>query len=275
MTTYKTLNLETQNQITRVTVNRPEALNAINQNVLEDLLAVFSDLFTQNEVRGVIITGAGEKAFVAGADISQMNDMTALQADEFCRLGHACMNAIQNFKYPVIAAVNGFALGGGLELALACDFIYASNHAKLGLPEVNLGLFPGFGGTQRLARVVGVNRAKEMIFTADMLSAEEAFRIGLVNKVVDVGAHGVRPQEAGVCHTPLLEAAEETLRKIASKGPVAVRLAKRVLNEGSDLSLAAGLELEASQFPLTFATEDRKIGVEAFLNKKKAEFVGR
>jgi len=261
MSTYKTLVVNIDGGIARVTINRPEALNALNGLVIEELTSVFGGELTRQGAKGVIITGAGEKAFVAGADIAQMKEMNAVQADQFCRMGQACMDLIQNFLGPVIAAVNGFALGGGLELALACDFIYASKTAKLGLPEVNLGLFPGFGGTQRLPRVVGVNRAKELIFTADVITADEAHRIGLVTKLFE-------PAD-------LIKGAEDTIKKILTKGPLAVRMAKRVVNEGADLPLATGLALEAAQFPLTFATEDRVIGVTAFLEKKRAEFQGK
>jgi enoyl-CoA hydratase len=261
MQSFQTIQVSVESGVARVTINRPEALNALNGLVIEELTSVFGGELTRQGAKGVIITGAGEKAFVAGADIAQMKEMNAVQADQFCRKGQACMDLIQNFPGPVIAAVNGFALGGGLELALACDFIYAAKTAKLGLPEVNLGLFPGFGGTQRLPRVVGVNRAKELIFTADIITADEAHRIGLVTKLFE-------PAD-------LVKGAEDTIKKILTKGPLAVRMAKRVVNEGVDLPLATGLALEAAQFPLTFATEDRVIGVTAFLEKKKAEFQER
>lgn len=260
MSSYKTLVVNVEGPVARVTINRPEALNALNRLVIEELTSLFGGELERQGAKGVLITGAGEKAFVAGADIAQMKEMNAVQADHFCRVGQACMDLIQNFPGPVIAAVNGFALGGGLELALSCDFIYAAKTAKLGLPEVNLGLFPGFGGTQRLPRVVGVNRAKELIFSADIIAADEAHRIGLVNKVFE-------PAD-------LIKGAEDAIKKILTKGPLAVRMAKRVVNEGADLPLATGLALEAAQFPLTFATEDRVIGVTAFLEKKKAEFKG-
>ena len=209
----------------------------------------------------VILTGSGEKAFVAGADISGMKEMNALQAREFCNLGHRAMRMVANCKKPIIAAVNGFCLGGGFELALACDFIYASEHAKLGLPEVNLGLFPGFGGTQRLARLIGKNRAKELIYTARMLSAHEALDWGIANRVCT-------PDE-------LLTQAKTTAKEIMSKAPVAVELAKEVINHGTDLDLGSGLTLERNTFPLVFATEDQVEGVTAFLEKRKANFKGK
>lgn len=259
---YENLLLEIKDGLAQVTINRPKALNAINRGVLEDLLAAFGDIYkNKSEINGVVITGSGEKAFVAGADIAAMKDMSALDAEEFTQLGHCCMRVIETCPVPVVAAVNGFALGGGLELALACDFIYASKTAKLGLPEVNLGLFPGFGGTQRLARAIGRQRAKELIFTADMLSAEEAMAMGFVNKVFEL--------------EELMPAVTKTLKKIAAKGPVAVSLAKKCINEGTDLPLASGLMLEQTQFPLTFATEDRREGVTAFLEKRAAQFKGK
>lgn len=257
----KNLIIEITDGIANVKINRPAALNAINKEVLEDLISFFGGLHKNSEVKGVILTGEGEKAFVAGADIAAMKTMTALDADNFCALGHCCMRVIETVPVPVIAAVNGFALGGGFELALACDFIYAVKTAKLGLPEVNLGLFPGFGGTQRLARLVGRNRAKEIIFTADMIGAEEAWQLGIVNKICE-------PAE-------LLKQARDTVIKIISKGPVAVRLAKKVINEGADLPLYSGLILEQTQFPLVFATDDRVAGVTAFLEKRKPTFTGR
>jgi enoyl-CoA hydratase len=258
---FQNITVQIEGGIGRVTINRPQALNALNHDVLKELIEAFTVTLCVSTVRGVIVTGSGDKAFVAGADIAQMKNLSALQADEFCRLGHQCMRTIETFERPVIAAVNGFALGGGLELALSCDFIFAVKGTKLGLPEVGLGLFPGFGGTQRLSRLVGRNRAKELIFTADLISADEALALGIVNKVVE-------PAD-------LLKTAEDTLKKIFTKGPVAVALAKKVINEGSDLPLTSGLAFEAAQFPLTFATEDRSIGVNAFLEKKKPEFVGK
>ncbi len=258
---YETLLVETQERICTVKVNRPKALNALNPQVLEDLVQVFAKINDDEQVGAVLLTGEGEKAFVAGADIAAMKEMNALDARRFCELGHRAMSAVENCRKPVVAAVHGFCLGGGMELALSCDFIYASENAKLGLPEVNLGLFPGFGGTQRLARLVGRARAKELVFTARMISADEAWQMGIVNRVL----------------TPdvLMEEVSKTLREILSKGPVAVELAKRVINQGTDLDLNSGLTLEASAFPLIFATEDRIEGVTAFLEKRKAQFSGR
>lgn len=261
MAQYSTLELNIENAIAIIQVNRPKALNAINQDVLVDLLNCFKDLRCNPEVSGVILTGAGEKAFVAGADIAAMQEMSVVDAQNFCELGHQTMRAIENHPTPVIAAVNGFALGGGLELALACDFIYAAKEAKLGLPEVNLGIFPGFGGTQRLARQIGRAKAKEMIMTADMLTADEAQNWGVVNRVF--------------AKEELLTQAQKTLTKILSKGPFAIRLAKKVVNQGTDLALDAGLTLEESTFPVIFGTEDKKEGITAFLEKRKANFSGK
>lgn len=260
--TFETLTLEVKDRIATVSVNRPKALNAINRQVLEELILAFSEIRKLGrEVGGVIVTGAGDKAFVAGADIATMKDMTALDAEEFTKLGHCTMRVIETCDVPVIAAVNGFALGGGMELALACDFIYASKNAKLGLPEVNLGLFPGFGGTQRLARLIGRARAKEMVYSADIISADQAFALGVVNKVCD--------------QDKLLDEVRATLSKIMSKAPIAVQLAKKCINEGTDLPLASGLAFEQTQFSLTFATDDRHEGVAAFLEKRPANFKGK
>lgn len=258
MSQFETLQVEIVDSIAKVTIDRPKALNALNEQVLRDVLKAFHDFQCQGGIRGAYITGSGDKAFVAGADIASMKGMTALQAKSFCDLGHRALKMVERASFPVVAAVNGFALGGGLELALACDFIYASKNAKLGLPEVNLGLFPGFGGTQRLSRLIGKNRAKEMVFSANHISAEKAYDWGIVNQVVET--------------EELIPAVEKILKTIAAKGPVAVSLSKRVMNEGTDLSLDAGLSLEQAQFPLVFATEDCQEGVTAFLEKRAANF---
>lgn len=258
---FKNLLAESNAGIATLKINRPQALNALNPEVLTELSVFFHEANKNADIQAILLTGAGEKAFVAGADIAAMKTMTPLEARTFCDLGHQAMLQIENCRKPVIAAVNGFCLGGGLELALSCDFIYASENAKLGLPEVNLGIFPGFGGTQRLSRLIGRNRAKELIYTAKMLSAQEAFDLGIINKLTS-GAD-------------LLGEAEKTLREILKKGPVAIELAKKAVNEGTDLDLASGLNLERAIFPLVFATEDRTEGVSAFLEKRKAEFKGK
>lgn len=261
MTDFETILFNIEEGIATITINRPKVLNALNDSVLADLTRCFRDIRRHEEVRAVIITGSGDKAFIAGADIAVMEGMTALQARHFCEAGHRCMRAIEMCHVPVVAAVNGFALGGGLELALSCDFIYAATTAKMGLPEVNLGIFPGFGGTQRLPRLIGKNRAKELIYTARMLSAEEAYAWGLVNNVVE-------PAE-------LLNTVKVLLKTILKKGPVAIQLAKRVINEGTDLPLASGLALEENTFPMIFGTEDKTEGVKAFLGKREAKFTGK
>ncbi|MBI2981814.1 MAG: enoyl-CoA hydratase/isomerase family protein [Deltaproteobacteria bacterium] len=236
---YQNLKLEKQNRVATVWLSREKALNALNADLLKELKNGFETLSEDREVWAVILTGAGEKAFVAGADIAAMSQMSPDQASEFGRLGHEVMSAVENCKKPVIAAVNGFCLGGGLELALSCDFIYASERAKLGLPEVGLGLFPGWGGTQRLTRLLGKNRAKEIIIT------------GLMNEV--------RAAAAEIC----------------KKGPVAVSLAKKLMNEACNTSLVDGLANERKTFPECFKTEDTKEGLAAFLEKRAANFKGK
>jgi enoyl-CoA hydratase len=258
---YQNLLVEIDEGIATVKINRPKALNALNLAVLNELIQVVHEINGNPEIRVVLLTGEGEKAFVAGADIAAMKEMSALEAKKFCELGHHAMHMIENCRKPVIAAVHGFCLGGGLELALACDFIYVSENAKLGLPEVNLGLFPGFGGTQRLSRLIGKNRAKELIYTARIISAEQAMQLGIANRVCAPDA--------------LMEEARETAKEIMKKGPIGVELAKRVINQGSDLDLGSGLALEQAAFPLVFATEDQKEGVAAFLEKRPAKFTGK
>lgn len=258
---YQNIILKKENAIATITINREKAMNALNADVLGELKDCVDNLSGDAEVRAVIITGAGEKAFIAGADIAAMSKMGPAEAMEFGRLGHATMNAIDHCAKPVIAAVNGFCLGGGLELALSCDFIYVSEKAKLGLPEVNLGLFPGWGGTQRLSRLIGKGRAKEVIFSAKILSAQEACDFGIANKVC-------KPEEL---ITTVLAVATE----ISKKGPVAVGMAKKVINGGFDLPLPQGLKLELETFPKCFSTEDLKEGLTAFLEKRPANFKGK
>jgi len=258
---YQNLILNKEGFIATVTVNREKALNALNVDVLKEIHDCFSALSKDTEVRVVIVTGAGDKAFVAGADIASMSQMTPTDAIEFGKLGHAAMDAVDQCAKPVIAAVNGFCLGGGMELALSCDFIYASEKAKLGLPEVNLGLFPGWGGTQRLSRLVGKGRAKEMIFSAKIISVQEAFDAGIVNKIC-------KPEE-------LLNEVKAVAAEICKKSPMAVQLAKKTLSQGFDLPLAQGLDLEKNTFPKCFETEDLKEGLAAFLEKRPANFNGK
>lgn len=258
---YQNLILQKEGPIATVSVNREKAMNALNADVLKEIKECFTALSSDSEVRAIILTGAGEKAFVAGADIAAMSQMTEAQAQEFGKIGHAAMDAVDTCPKPIIAAVNGFCLGGGLELALACDFIYASEKAKLGLPEVNLGLFPGWGGTQRLARLVGKGVAKELIFSARIIGAQEAKDFGIVNKIC-------APEN-------LLNEVKAVAAEICKKGPVAVRMAKKVIHEGFDKPLADGLAQERETFPKCFNTQDLKEGLSAFLEKRSANFQGK
>jgi enoyl-CoA hydratase len=257
---YETILLEKDGAIAIVTVNRPDKLNALNARVIRELTDAFRSLYDDG-TRAAILTGAGDKAFVAGADIAEMTALSAAEAKAFAEAGHRLGFVIELAPFPVIAAVNGFALGGGCELALACDFIYASERAKLGQPEVNLGLMPGFGGTQRLSRRVGLGLARELVFTGDHVDAERALAIGLVNAVVP-------PAE-------LLDRARATAQKIASKAPLAVAASKRALQKGYDADLTTACELEATAFSTLFASEDMREGTKAFVEKRKAEFRGR
>lgn len=237
-----------------VTINRPKALNALNTEVLSDLRSVFDGIDVQ-QVRAVILTGAGEKAFVAGADIGEMSTMTKEEGENFGKIGNAIFRKIETFPVPVIAAINGFALGGGCELALSCDIRICSDNAVFGQPEVGLGITPGFGGTQRLARAISVSKAKEMLFTGKSVKADEAYRIGLVNCVY--------PQEE------LMAGAMKLAQTIARNAPIAVRQCKKAVNEGLDMDLEAGLALESKLFGDCFETQDQREGMSAFLEKRK------
>lgn len=258
---FHNLLVEISENIATVTVNRPKALNALNEETLKELLCCFQGLETDADVKVVILTGAGEKAFVAGADIAYMKDMRAVAARDFALLGQKVMSTIEQLTKPVIAAVNGFALGGGCELALACDIRLASDNARFGQPEVNLGVIPGFAGTQRLPRLIGKGRAKEILFTGDMVAAEEAFRLGLVNRVTAA--------------EELLPAARKLAQKIAGKGAVAIALCKDAVNNGLEMESDKACRYEADQFALCFATADQKEGMAAFLEKRPANFQGR
>jgi len=254
---------EREGAIAIVTLNRPDKLNALNAELLGDLDATFAELSSATgdlAVSCVIVTGAGEKAFAAGADIAAMADMTTEQARAFSEMGHRICSRIEKAPFPVIGAINGFALGGGCEIALACDFLYASDKAKLGQPEVSLGVMPGFGGTQRLARRVGIGRARELCYTGDTIGADEALRIGLVNGVVP--------------GTELMAKARDVAGKIASKGRLAVAQCKRVLYTGADVPLDVANALETQSFAMLFGTKDRAEGMKAFIEKRKAAFVG-
>ncbi|GAC1580845.1 MAG: enoyl-CoA hydratase-related protein [Polyangiales bacterium] len=251
--------VETSEHIALITLKRPEKMNALNGEVLELLAKAFHDLIRRGDVRAAIVTGAGEKAFVAGADIAAMATMSASEAKAFSDRGHRVGDMIEGAPFVVIAAVNGFALGGGCELAIACDLIYASEKAKFGQPEVNLGVIPGFGGTQRLARRVGVGKARELVYTGDVIDAAEAYRIGL--------CEAVHPP------TELLDRARAVAKKIALKGPLAIAQAKRVMRRG-DVALPVGNELEAQAFGLLFGTSDQKEGMSAFMAKRPPVFKG-
>ena len=247
-----------ENGIFTITINRPDKLNALNKQVFTDLDAAIDEVYNNAEIKTVIITGAGPKAFVAGADISELNKLNVITAKVFAEKGQAIFNLIENLGKPVIAAVNGFALGGGCELALACHIRFASDRAKFGQPEVNLGIIPGYGGTQRLTRLVGSGRATELILSGDMIDAEEAYRIGLVNKIFS-------PEE-------LLNQSKSFAEKIASKGQVAISLALKAIVSCDELSESEGQNLESSLFAICCGTEDFKEGTSAFLEKRKPNF---
>lgn len=251
---FKNIILEIKDDVGMIRMNRPDAMNALNSETLQELREAISQLKDSDDVKVIIITGEG-KAFVAGADIAEMKDMSGDQAKEFSRTGQKVFSKIAKIKKPVIAAINGFALGGGCELAMACDIRIASEKAKLGQPEVNLGVIPGFAGTQRLSRLVGTAKAKEIIFTGDMVDAQTAHSIGLVNQVV--------PAEQ------LMDTCMELAKKIASKGPTAVKLAKKVINEGIEEKLDKGSDYESDEFGECFASGEAKEGMTAFLEKRK------
>lgn len=255
---FETIRLEVEGAIATITLDRPKALNALNSTALEELLSAILQLHQQDGIRALILTGAGEKAFVAGADIAEMANYTSEQALAFSHAGHKVMAALEALPFPTIAAVNGFALGGGCELALACDLIYASEKAKFGLPEVSLAVIPGFGGTQRLARRTGQSRAKELVYTGDMIDAAKAKEYHLVLDVL--------PPEKLMAHC------KDIAGKIATRGPLAVAKAKTVIAQGLDLDLPAGNELESQAFGALFATADQKEGMKAFLEKRPAVF---
>jgi len=252
---------EKQGAIAYVTVNRPKVLNALNTPTWADLRTAFEDARDDGAVRGVVLTGAGDKAFVAGADISELAHATALEAEESSRFGQKVLELIENLGKPVIAAVNGFALGGGCETAMACTIRIAVDSAKFGQPEVKLGLLPGGGGTQRLPRLVGKGRALQLILSGEMISAQEAYRIGLVNEVVPA--------------SNLIGRAEQILKQITANAPVSVQLSLEAVNKGMDTSQSEGFALEASYFGLCAATEDKKEGTSAFLEKRAPHFSGR
>jgi enoyl-CoA hydratase len=256
-----TLLIDRDGPVVVLTLNRPDKLNALNEELLRELAASLMALQDDRAVRVAVLTGAGDKAFAAGADIAAMAEMTAPQAKRLSDLGHRLGALIEQASFPVIAAVNGFALGGGCELALSCDFIYASDRARLGQPEVGLGVIPGFGGSQRLARIVGVAHARELCMTGDVIDAEAALRLGLVNAVVP--------------HAELLPKVRGVAAKIASKAPLAIASVKRAILRGADAPLATANELEASAFAALFGTHDQREGMGAFLERRTPKFEGR
>ena len=258
---YENILYEVEDGLAVVTFNRPKALNALNDALLTEFDQALDAAMADEEVRVLILTGAGEKAFVAGADITELATFGPLQAKVFARKGQRVIGKLQALPIPAIAAVNGFALGGGSEMALACDFIYAAETATFGLPEITLGIIPGFGGTQRLPRLVGANMAKELIFTGRMVPAPEAREIGLVNKVCAPDS--------------LMEEVKKTAKAIAAKGRVSLRAAKEAINTGLDADLDTGLSVECDAFALCMASEDAKEGTTAFLEKRKAAFTGK
>src|SRR6516162_140665 len=252
---------EKKNGFAYITLNRPKVLNALNTPTWTDLKTAFEDAKADPVVHGVILTGAGEKAFIAGADIGELAHVGAYEAQESSRFGQKVLDLIENLGKPVIAAINGFALGGGCETAMACTIRIAAEHAKFGQPEVKLGLLPGGGGTQRLPRLVGKGRALQLILTGETISAQEAYRIGLVNEVVAA--------------TDLIARAEAILKQISANAPIAIKFSLEAANKGMETSQSEGFVLEASYFGLCAGTEDKKEGTSAFLEKRAPQFLGR
>jgi enoyl-CoA hydratase len=259
--TYENILLEKKNSIAYVTVNRPKVLNALNMATMEELRAAFHEIKNDADIRVVILTGAGEKAFVAGADISELAKQDAVSAKQYAHRGQNVLNLIENLGKPVIACINGFALGGGCELALACTMRLASDNAKFGQPEVKLGIIPGYGGTQRLARLVGKGLAMQMVLAGEMITAQEAHRIGLVNEVTAAAE--------------LIPRAEAIATKIIANAPLAVQYTLEAVNRGMEMALAEGLFLEATLFGVCCATSDKGEGTAAFLEKRPALFRGK
>lgn len=258
---YETILFEQKDHIAIIKINRPDKLNALNHQVLDELFHIFKHCGEDENIWGIILTGVGEKAFVAGADISEINKLNSKSGKEFSLRGQSIFNYIEQFPKPVVCAINGFALGGGCELSLACHIRIASENAKFGQPEVNLGIIPGYGGTQRLTRLVGKGRALYLILTGEMIDANTAFQYGLVNKVVPLNE--------------LLNEAEKIINVIINKGRIAITTAIRSINAACELPLSEGLKFEADMFAVCCGTEDFKEGTGAFLEKRKPEFKGR
>jgi enoyl-CoA hydratase len=259
--TYENILLEKKDSIAYVTVNRPKVLNALSLATMEELGVAFQEIKSDSAIRVAILTGSGEKAFVAGADIGELANQDAVSGKEYAHRGQAVLDLIENLGKPVIACINGFALGGGCELALACTMRLASDNAKLGQPEVKLGIIPGYGGSQRLPRLVGKGLAMQMVLGGEMITAQEAHRIGLVNEVTTAAE--------------LIPRAEAIAAKIIANAPLAVQYAMEAINKGMEMTLAEGLFLEAALFGVCCATEDKKEGTAAFLEKRAAGFKGR
>jgi len=261
MPDYENILIEKKNSIAYVTVNRPKVLNALNMATMEDLRRAFHDIKQDSAIRVVIMSGSGEKAFIAGADIGELAKNDAVAAKEYTHRGQSVLNLIENLGKPVIACINGFALGGGCEIAMACTMRLASENAKFGQPEVKLGIIPGYGGTQRLPRLVGKGIAMQLVLAGEMITAQEAHLIGLVNEVVAAA--------------DLVPRAEAIAQKIIANAPLAVQWAMEAVNKGMEMTLSEGLYLEATLFGLCCATEDKKEGTSAFLEKRAAQFKGK
>lgn len=258
MTRYDTLKLSKSGGIGTLMINRPKNLNALNSQVLSELNIILDEIQQDESIQVLIVTGSGEKAFVAGADIKEMKDKSALEGRDFSAFGNQVFSKLESLRQPTIAAVNGFALGGGCELAMSCDIRIGSVNAKFGQPEVGLGIIPGFGGTQRLSRIVGISKAKELIFTAQTITADQALAISLLNKVTE-------PAD-------LLPEAKKMAQAIMKQAPLAIESSKKAINRGFEMDLQHALEMEAELFGSLFSTEDQKIGMTAFTEKVKAEF---
>ena len=258
---FENIRLEKKNQIAYVTIDRPKVLNALNMATMGELRTAFTDLKQDREVRVVILTGGGEKSFVAGADIGELQKNNPVEAKEYTHRGQAVLDVIENLGKPVIACINGFALGGGCEIAMACTMRLASENAKLGQPEVKLGIIPGYGGTQRLPRLIGKGIAMQLLLTGEMISAQEAHRIGLVNEVVPAGQ--------------LITRAEAIAQMIIKNAPLAIQYCLEAVNHGMEMTQQEGLFLEATLFAVSCATEDKKEGTSAFLEKRAANFAGK
>jgi len=258
---FENLLFEKKNSIAYVTINRPKVLNALNSATMLELRAVFTELKDDRSIRAVILTGSGEKAFVAGADIGELNKNNAVEAKEYTHRGQAVLDLIESLGKPVIACINGFALGGGCEIVMACTLRLASENAKIGQPEVKLGIIPGYGGSQRLPRLVGKGIAMQLLLTGEMITAQEAYRIGLVNEVLPAGQ--------------LIARAEAIAQAIMKNGPLAIQYCMEAVNHGMEMTQQEGLYLEATLFAVCCATEDKNEGTAAFLEKRTAKFAGK